>query len=163
MGEGNVDEKFVGQALMGNIQFPIMLMETFVKEGCLRKNGRVVAVSSEGVRSRRPGGGSVYAATKAAIECLMRQWADELGTRQGMEGTTFNSVSVGFTKTEAYTNIPPKIRDSLTQSDAKEVAVGNRIGEVEDIADVVGMLVSEKARWVSGSVVDGSGGRSKIM
>lgn len=75
-----------------------------------------------------------------------RKWADELGTRLGMEGTTFNSVSVGFTKTEAYNKIPSEIREELTAADAAEVAVGDRIGEVEDIADVVGLLVSEKAR-----------------
>lgn len=63
-----------------------------------------------------------------------------------MEGTTFNSVSVGFTKTEAYSKIPPEIRDRLTEADAAEVAVGNRIGEVEDVADVVGLLISDKAR-----------------
>ena len=63
-----------------------------------------------------------------------------------MEGTTFNSVSVGFTKTEAYSKIPSEIRDKLTAADAAEVAVANRIGEVQDIADVVGLLVSEKAR-----------------
>ena len=75
-----------------------------------------------------------------------RRWADELGNRPGMEGTTFNSVSVGFTKTEAYHRIPSEVRDKLTASDAAEVAVGNRIGEVEDIAGVVGLLVGEKAR-----------------
>lgn len=75
-----------------------------------------------------------------------RKWADELGTRAGMEGTTFNSVSVGFTKTEAYNRIPEKVREELTSRDAAEVAVGNRIGETEDIAGVVGLLVSEKAR-----------------
>lgn len=63
-----------------------------------------------------------------------------------MEGTTFNSVSVGFTKTEAYNNIPLDIREKLTAADAAEVAVANRIGEVHDVADVVGMLVGEKAR-----------------
>ncbi|KAF2872583.1 hypothetical protein BDV95DRAFT_491257 [Massariosphaeria phaeospora] len=163
MGDGNVDEMFVDTALAGNVRFPVLLMEGLVREGCLRRDGRVVAVSSEGVRARRPGGGTVYAATKAALECLMRQWADELGTRPGMEGTTFNSVSVGFTKTEAYNKIPAEIRDRLTASDAAEVAVGNRIGEVEDVADVVGLLVSEKARWISGSVVDATGGKAKIM
>jgi NAD(P)-dependent dehydrogenase (short-subunit alcohol dehydrogenase family) len=63
-----------------------------------------------------------------------------------MEGTTFNSVSVGFTKTEAYNRIPTEIRDKLTAADAADVAVADRIGEVRDIADVVGLLVSEKAR-----------------
>ena len=68
-----------------------------------------------------------------------------------MEGTTFNSVSVGFTKTEAYHKIPEEIRERLTAADAK------------DVADVVGLLVSEKARWISGSVIDASGGKAKIM
>jgi 3-oxoacyl-[acyl-carrier protein] reductase len=63
-----------------------------------------------------------------------------------MEGTTFNSVSVGFTKTEAYDRIPSEIKNKLTVADAADVAVANRIGEVEDIAGVVGLLVSEKAR-----------------
>lgn len=80
-----------------------------------------------------------------------------------MYGTTFNSVSVGFTKTEAYARIPPAVRDKLTAGDAAEVAVGNRIGEVQDVADVVGLLVSEKSRWISGSVVDATGGKAKIM
>ncbi|KAF2690823.1 short-chain dehydrogenase [Lentithecium fluviatile CBS 122367] len=163
MGEGGVTESFVDEAMAGNVKFPILLVEDLVREGMIRNCGRVVAISSEGVRARRPGGGAVYAATKAALECLMRQWADELGTRPGMEGTTFNSVSVGFTKTEAYSKIPPEIRERLTATDAAEVAVADRIGNVEDIAGVVGLLVSEKARWISGSVVDATGGKAKIM
>lgn len=94
--------------------------------------------------------------------CVHRKWADELGKHPGMEGTTFNSVSVGFTKTEAYHRIPAEFRNKLEAADAAEVAVGNRIGEVDDVADVVGLLVSEKARWISGSVVDASGGKAKI-
>lgn len=92
-----------------------------------------------------------------------RKWADELGTAPGMEGTTFNSVSVGFTKTEAFNNIPGPARDKLVAADSEQVAVANRIGEPADVAGVVGLLVSEKARWISGSVVDASGGKAKIM
>ncbi|KAJ4292373.1 hypothetical protein N0V90_009034 [Kalmusia sp. IMI 367209] len=131
MGEGKIRDNVVDLAMDGNIRFPVMLVEQFLRENVFRKDGRVIAISSEGVRAKRPAGG---------------KWADELGNRPGMEGTTFNSVSVGFTKTEAYHRIPAEVRDKLTASDAAEVAVGNRIGEVEDIAGVVGMLVSEKAR-----------------
>ncbi|KAH7125176.1 hypothetical protein B0J11DRAFT_434661 [Dendryphion nanum] len=162
-GSGTITEDFVTKALAGNVMFPVLLMEELVKGAFLQPNSRIVAISSEGVRAWRPSGGAVYAATKAALECLMRKWADELGTRPGMEGTTFNSVSVGFTKTDAYTRIPASVREELTARDAAEVAVGNRIGEVEDVADVVGLLVSEKARWISGSVMDASGGKAKIM
>lgn len=57
MGDGTVTQQFVEKALAGNIQFPVLLMETFVAKNCIRENGRVVAISSEGVRARRPGGG----------------------------------------------------------------------------------------------------------
>lgn len=56
-GEGNVTKDFVSTALAGNVQFPIMLMEELVSNKCLRPNSRVIAVSSEGVRARRPAGG----------------------------------------------------------------------------------------------------------
>lgn len=91
----------------------------------------------------------LYSRTAPSLSCTdvpTRKWADELGHRPGMEGTTFNSVSVGFTKTDAYSRIPPEMRDRLEASDAAEVAVANRIGEAEDVAGVVGLLVSEKAR-----------------
>lgn len=57
IGDGTVHADFVQRALMGNVQFPIMLMEDLVSGKFLRRNGRIVAVSSEGVRARRPPGG----------------------------------------------------------------------------------------------------------
>ena len=57
IGDGGVSETFVSTALMGNLQFPILLIETLVLNECIRPNGRVIAISSEGVRARRPGGG----------------------------------------------------------------------------------------------------------
>jgi 3-oxoacyl-[acyl-carrier protein] reductase len=39
-----------------------------------------------------------------------------------------------------------------------KVVEGGRMGYAEDVADVVGWLVSEKARWVTGSVVAANGG-----
>jgi 3-oxoacyl-[acyl-carrier protein] reductase len=57
MGDGKIDQSFVSDALIGNIQFPVILMEGLVRGKVLRPNSRVVAISSEGVRARRPGGG----------------------------------------------------------------------------------------------------------
>ncbi|KAF2196348.1 short-chain dehydrogenase [Delitschia confertaspora ATCC 74209] len=162
-GEGAVNDAFLDRYMAGNLKFPVLLMEELVSNGAFNLNSRVIAISSEGVRAKRPAGGVVYAATKAGMESLVRSWADELGKRPGMEGTTFNSVSVGFTKTDAYNKIPPELRNHLEEADAREVAVAHRIGEAKDVADVVGLLVSEKARWISGSVVDASGGKAKIM
>jgi 3-oxoacyl-[acyl-carrier protein] reductase len=57
MGEGSMTADFVDVALLGNVKFPIMLMESFVKEAIINKEGRVVSISSEGVRAKRPPGG----------------------------------------------------------------------------------------------------------
>jgi NAD(P)-dependent dehydrogenase (short-subunit alcohol dehydrogenase family) len=39
-----------------------------------------------------------------------------------------------------------------------KVVVGGRLGQAEDVADVVAFLVGEKSRWVSGSVIAANGG-----
>jgi NAD(P)-dependent dehydrogenase (short-subunit alcohol dehydrogenase family) len=44
------------------------------------------------------------------------------------------------------------------RAQAAAIAALGRIGEPEDIADVVGFLVSDDARWVTGQVLDASGG-----
>ena len=57
------------------------------------------------------------------------QWADELGTRPGMEAITFNAGNVGFTKTEGRNRITADIRGKHTAADAAGVAIANQIGE----------------------------------
>lgn len=57
MGEGAVTSELVDRALAGNTKFPIALIESLVKDGMANRDGRVVAISSEGVRARRPPGG----------------------------------------------------------------------------------------------------------
>lgn len=57
MGDGGVTEDFVDAALAGNVKFPVLLIEMLVKGSMIRRDGRVVAISSEGVRARRPPGG----------------------------------------------------------------------------------------------------------
>jgi hypothetical protein len=57
MGEGTSTEDFVDICLAGNVIFPVMLMEALVAGKFLRPGGRVVAISSEAVRDRRPSGG----------------------------------------------------------------------------------------------------------
>lgn len=42
-------------------------------------------------------------------------------------------------------------------------SAGKRLGEVDDIAEIVGFLASESSRWVCGSVVCGNGGTVKIL
>ncbi|MBP6059116.1 MAG: SDR family oxidoreductase [Nitrosomonas sp.] len=115
----------------------------------LSDHGRVVNISSTVTRLMLPKYGA-YAATKAAVEQLTRIFAREVGKR----GITANTVSPGPIDTELF-------RTGKTAADIERMAAMaalGRIGEVDDIAQVVLFLVSDEARWVTGQDIGVNGG-----
>lgn len=91
-----------------------------------------------------------YAATKAAVEQLTRIFAKEMGKR----GITANIVSPGPVDTELFrTGKAPEDIERM-----KVMAALGRLGEVDDIAQVVLFLVSNAARWISGQNIRVNGG-----
>ncbi len=115
----------------------------------LRDGGRIVNISS--VASRWVAGGrSVYAGSKAAIEAFTRVWAAELGGR----GITVNSVSPGLVDTERLRRImPPEVQKSFLG--ATPLA---RLGQPDDIANVVFFLCSTEGGWMTAQNLTASGG-----
>ena len=112
-------------------------------------NGRVVTISSTVTRMMLPKYGA-YAATKAAIEQLTRTFAREMGVR----GITANIVSPGPIDTELF-RAGKTIQDIERMS---AIAALGRLGEVDDIAQVVLFLVSDKAQWINGQNIAINGG-----
>jgi 3-oxoacyl-[acyl-carrier protein] reductase len=108
-------------------------------------NGRIVNLSSVATAASHPGG-SVYAASKAAVEQFTRVLAKELGARQ----ITVNSVSPGATETDMMPDAAREIAPKMT-------ALG-RLGQPADIADVVAFLASDAARWITGQNIGANGG-----
>lgn len=76
--------------------------------------------------------------------------AKELGGR----GITVNVVSPGATNTELF--MTGKTEEQINRF-AQMAALG-RLGEVQDIADVVAFLVSDDARWITGQNIRVNGG-----
>lgn len=113
----------------------------------LRDDGRFVLVSTGATRTTSPGTG-LYAASKAAAEQLVRVSARELADR----GITVNSVLPGHTDTDALRSAPVPLEQFR-----KEIPMG-RLGAPEDVADVVGFLVSYDGRWVTGQSIAVDGG-----
>ncbi len=115
----------------------------------MRDGGRIVNISSLASRLTAPGR-SVYAGTKGAIESFTRVWAAELGSR----GITVNSVSPGVVETD---RLKEAITPELRQKFVSDTPLG-RIGQPEDIADVVLFLCSEEGRWMTSQNLLAAGG-----
>jgi 3-oxoacyl-[acyl-carrier protein] reductase len=112
--------------------------------------GSVVNISSV-VSEGAIANGSVYSATKAAVDAITRALAAELGPR----GILVNSVAPGPTVTEGFA-----VLDSggeFANTFASQTPL-RRLGTPEDIANVVGLLASKEAGWITGQVITASGG-----
>jgi len=111
--------------------------------------GRIVCVSTIGTVLNVPGG-TCYFGSKAAVEQFCRTLAKEVAPR----GITVNVVSPGFTETQMLlANTAPDVCRDLI-----EMTPLHRLGQPEDIADVIVFLVGERGRWVTRQNIAADGG-----
>lgn len=96
---------------------------------------------------------SVYGASKAGLNQFTRSVAPELGPK----GIRINAVAPGLTRGE-YADEGLEQNDQATQDWIRSVTPLGRIGEPEDIARVILFMASDQASWVTGQVLDASGG-----
>ncbi|KAK5121509.1 hypothetical protein LTR85_005342 [Meristemomyces frigidus] len=149
---------------VANIQTPVLIVDELVRRKMFRKESRIVYISSE--RSKMSSATTpMYCATKSAGESLIRCWADAFGGKKErfafMSGTTANAVLVGLTSTEAMSRRPADVVEKYKQTQIPLQSIP-RGGKPEDVADVVGLMRSREARWITGSVVSADAGGFKI-
>ncbi len=112
-------------------------------------NGVIINIGSTVTRVMLPTYGA-YAASKGAVEQITKVLAKELGSR----GIRVNTLSPGPVDTALFRS--GKSEEQIQHLGS--LAALNRIGEVEDIADMVALLVDDQARWVSGQNILANGG-----
>lgn len=134
-------------------QFDINVRGTFntMREAAdkLADNGTVINFSTSVNRIMLPGY-ATYVATKAAVEQLTRVFSKEVGSR----GINVNSVSPGPTNTELFTN--GKSQEIIDRLAA--LSPFNRIGEPNDISEIVLFLASNQAKWINAQNIGVNGG-----
>jgi len=119
----------------------------------LMPNGsKIVALSSLG-SVRYIDGYAAIGASKAAIETLTRYFAFELAPRH----INVNTVSGGFIDTDALKGFPSY--EKMAEEVIRRTPF-KRVGNVDDVADVVVFLCTMKASWITGQVLVVDGGYS---
>ncbi|WNI24369.1 SDR family oxidoreductase [Streptomyces sp. ITFR-16] len=132
-----------------NVRAPFFIVRHGL--GRLRDGGRIINISSGAARIAMPEI-IAYGATKGALDTFTLNLAKELGPR----GITANSVAPGIVDTDV--NAGWLRGNAEAEEHAASLAALGRVGQPEDIADIVAFLASDDARWVTGRVVDATGG-----
>ncbi len=114
----------------------------------LEDNASIVNITSATTRAATAGV-APYAAFKGGLEVLTRYMAKEFGERR----IRANAVSPGAIRTE----LGGGLNDEFEAMLAAQTALG-RVGEPEDVARVIAMLMSEEGAWINAQTIEVAGG-----
>ena len=115
-----------------------------------QKSGKIVNLASVAGLYGNPGQMN-YSASKGAVIAMTRTAAKELGSR----GINVNAVAPGFIKTPMTDKLTDEQRDAMLAQIAMK-----RYGEPEEVASVVSFLCSDDASYITGQIIEISGGLS---
>ncbi|KAI1422715.1 hypothetical protein F5Y12DRAFT_786529 [Xylaria sp. FL1777] len=140
----------------------IYMAQAVVGLGKMPSGGRIVNIGS--ISSKTCAAGvSLYNAAKAAQDSLTAGLASDLGRTHGI---TVNSLAPGPIPTDMsapYLINPDGTPNAIGNSMAALSRAGDRLGNVEDMADAALLLVSEKSRWITAQWISVSGGVTTTM
>jgi 3-oxoacyl-[acyl-carrier protein] reductase len=130
-----------------NVFGPIFLTQ---KVSAIMAKGSVI-INLSSIAAKGGAGGSIYCATKAAMNTLTKCYAAELGDK----GIRVNAIAPGAVETDLY------VEAGLVKREAEIIAQTplKRLGQPQDIASLALFLASDDSSWITGEVIQISGGR----
>jgi NAD(P)-dependent dehydrogenase (short-subunit alcohol dehydrogenase family) len=156
VGSGPVEDTTAEQiaaAISLNLTAPILCSREAVRRMSKARGGGgggIVNVSSMSAFNGGMGGLANYAAAKGGLESFTVALANEVGGN----GIRVNCIRLGAIETEVHINDAPEWREAMTKS-----IVLRRYGEPEEAAQAAMFLLSDKASYVTGAILNVSGGR----
>jgi 3-oxoacyl-[acyl-carrier protein] reductase len=143
-----------------NLKGPFNCMQAAARVMVGQKSGKIVNISSISGLGGAPKGELAYSCSKAGLICLTRVVAQDLGPY----GINVNCVAPGWTITDMVRNLSgseEKFRE-LNAIKTQQAALA-RVGDPQDIANVVLFLASDESSFVSGQVIVADGGRKDFL
>ncbi len=131
-----------------NLKGTFLCTKAAIKDMMKARKGRIINISSIVGVQGNPGQAN-YCASKAGIIGFTKSVAREYGSK----GVTVNAVAPGFIQTAMTDKLPDDVKDAYL----KQIPAG-RFGTGEDVANVVEFLASDKAAYVTGQVIEVTGG-----
>ena len=160
----DVDADNIARTLAVN-QTGLVLCAQAAATGMVAAGGGVIVNMASESGLEGSAGQSVYAASKAAVYSLTRSWAKELGPR-GVRvvgvapGPLEPTGMTGATYMAALARARDTTPDAIDRGYASAIPLG-RPGTLAEVANVVLFLASPRASYVTGTVINVSGGKSR--
>lgn len=135
-----------------NLSAGFKLAKAAVRGMMKRRFGRIIGIASVvGVMGNA--GQANYSASKAGMIAMNKCLAQEVGSR----GITVNSVAPGFIRTPMTDVLPDDVKAALLAKIPEA-----KLGEAQDIANVVAFLASDEAQYITGQTIHVNGGMAMI-
>ena len=131
-----------------NLTGAFLMAQAAMSDFVRRRSGRIINISSASGLMGNAGQAN-YSAAKAGMIGLTKTLARELAGR----GVTVNAVAPGFVKTE----MTAAMNEAALSEGLKSVPMG-RMAEPEEIAEAVAFLASDRAAYITGTVLSVNGG-----
>lgn len=131
-----------------NVFGPLLLMKMLLKRLMKMEKSSIVNISSIASFDGEPGRID-YVASKAAINGITKKLANVYG----QYGIRVNAVAPGMVNTKGIDTISEDLKKSVLSRNAL-----NRLGEAEEIANIVAFLLSDKSAYITGQIIRVDGG-----
>ncbi|MGC8976436.1 MAG: SDR family oxidoreductase [Candidatus Ratteibacteria bacterium] len=164
-GKEEITEEIFDKMVNVNQKGCYLCAQAVAREMIKNKKGVIINMSSEsGLEGSE--GQSVYAATKAAIYSLTRSWAKELGKYNirvvGVAPGILEPTSLRSPEYERALAYARGITVEELRKSYEKISIPlQRVGKLEEVANLVCFLISDLASYITGTTVNISGGKSR--